>query len=78
MDKSVEVTKSELQIGFQTLITRFGGIIGVSKNLLWIVIFGFTSIGFLCNKIAKKTNPEILEKNKDDIPNCQEEQTTLT
>lgn len=44
-EKVVESTKTELQIGFKTLITRFGGIIGVSKNLLWITIFAVTSIG---------------------------------
>lgn len=66
IDKEVEITKSELQIGFRTLITRFGGIIGVSKNLLWIVIFGITSIGFLINKMSKKTDPEVEEKNEKD------------
>ena len=61
-DRVVKTTKSELQIGFKTLITRFGGIIGVCKNLLWIVIFGFSSFAFLFNKMSKKTNPETQEK----------------
>ena len=56
-DKEVEITETELQIGSKTLITRFGGIIGVSKNLLWIVIFGFSAIGFISNKMLRKTNP---------------------
>ena len=57
-DKEVEITRTELQIGSKTLITRFGGIIGVSKNLLWIVIFGFSSVGFIFSKISNRTNPE--------------------
>ena len=63
-DKEVEITKTELQINSKTLITRFGGIIGVSKNLLWIVIFGFSAIGFISNKMSKKTNPEVGEALK--------------
>ena len=35
----VENTVSEYQIGPKTLATRVGGIIGVGKNLLWILIF---------------------------------------
>ena len=50
-EKVVESTKTELQIGFKTLITRFGGIIGVSKNLLWITIFVVTSIGMVISYI---------------------------
>ena len=41
----VENTISESQIGPKTLATRVGGIIGVGKNLLWILIFGLTSLG---------------------------------
>ena len=42
----VENTISEYQIGPKTLATRVGGIIGVGKNLLWILIFrnGFIKI----------------------------------
>ena len=53
-DRKVEKTISELQIGTQTLITRFGGIIGVGKNLLWVIILIFTSVEFCASK-AKKT-----------------------
>ena len=64
-DRVVKTTKSELQIGFKTLITRFGGIIGVCKNLLWIVIFGFSSFIYLFNKVSQKTNPESQEKYEE-------------
>ena len=52
-EKVVESTKTELQIGFKTLITRFGGIIGVSKNLLWITIFVVTSIGMMTSLLKQ-------------------------
>ena len=62
--RDVKVTKSEFQIGFKTLITRFGGIIGISKNLLWIVILVFSSFGFLCHRASKKANSEIQEEQE--------------
>ena len=55
--KVVEKTVSELQINTRTLITRFGGIIGVGKNLLWIIILGISGIGF-CSKKVCRTNRE--------------------
>ena len=55
--KVVEKTVSELQINTRTLITRFGGIIGVGKNLLWIIILGISGIGF-CSKKVCRTNKE--------------------
>ena len=45
LDQTVDVTVSKLQIGLKTLATRFGGIIGVGKELLWVIIFSFTSLG---------------------------------
>ena len=35
----IEETISTLQIGTKTLATRVGGIIGVGKNLFWVLIF---------------------------------------
>ena len=35
---------SSWQIGPETLLTRLGGIIGVGKNLVWIIIFLFTTL----------------------------------
>ena len=49
------------------MITRFGGIIGVSKDLMWIVIFGFSSVGFIFSKMSKRTNPESEEGWKHGI-----------
>ena len=43
-DKVVEQTLTGWQISPVTLLTRFGGIIGVGKNLLWIIIFFCSSI----------------------------------
>ena len=53
-DRVVEKTLTELQINSRTLITRFGGIIGVGKNLMWIIILGFSYVGFFANKAKKK------------------------
>ena len=50
-DQTVEVTVSKLQIGLKTLATRCGGIIGVGKELLWVIIFSFTSLGSLCSNL---------------------------
>ena len=44
-DQTVDVTVSKLQIGLKTLATRCGGIIGVGKELLWVIIFSLTSLG---------------------------------
>ena len=52
-DNVVEKTISELQIGGRTLVTRFGGIIGVGKNLLWVVIFAISAVGFCSSKTKK-------------------------
>ena len=38
IDREVEVTQAHLTIPPLTLITRIGGIIGVGKELLWILI----------------------------------------
>ena len=37
-DDTVETTRSRMVINPETLITRIGGIIGVGKELLWIVL----------------------------------------
>ena len=59
-DNVIEKTVSELKIGPKTLLTRIGGIIGVGKNLLWLLVFLFTSIGsgmtLLGNKCGRKTS----------------------
>ena len=44
LDTEVLQTVSSLQIGVKTLATRVGGIVGVGKELLWILIFCFTTV----------------------------------
>ena len=57
-DNLVEKTISELQIGPRTLVTRFGGIIGVGKNLMWVIIFAISGLGF-CSSKAKRDKGNI-------------------
>ena len=52
-DKHVHQTQTKLQIGLNTFLTRVGGIIGVGKNLLWILIFSLSSLGLLVNFLRK-------------------------
>ena len=42
LDEQVEGTSSSFQIGPKTLAVRIGGIIGVGKELLWIVTLSFS------------------------------------
>ena len=55
-EKYVAVTKSTLKIDGMTLISKFGGFIGISKNLMWVLIMLISSLGviftnlkFLCS-----------------------------
>ena len=48
-DTVVEKTVSDWQITPVTLLTRLGGIIGVGKNLLWIMIFFSSSVTLAIN-----------------------------
>ena len=55
-DQNVEITVSKLQIGLKTLGTRFGGIIGVGKELLWVLILTLTSLGSIigaCRNVCR-------------------------
>ena len=52
-DKYVHQTQTKLQIGLNTFLTRVGGIIGVGKNLLWILIFSLSSLGLLIKFLIK-------------------------
>ena len=47
LDTEVLQTVSKLQIGAKTLVTRIGGIIGVGKELMWILIFCLTTVSSL-------------------------------
>ena len=55
-DLEVEQTVTKLQIDYITFLTRVGGIIGVGKNLAWILIFAFSSLGGACNFLKKYLN----------------------
>ena len=50
-EKVVEITKSEYQIGTQTLISRIGGFIVISKNFLWLIILSISTFGLLMSKL---------------------------
>ena len=43
-ENTVEEKRTQYQITFITLLTRFGGVVGVWKNLLWVIIFTMTSL----------------------------------
>ena len=51
----VEVTTSELQVGTKTLLTRVGGVIGVRKEFLWIILCGFSGIKVLATILKTKS-----------------------
>ena len=62
---------SELQIGGKTLVTRFGGMIGVGKNLLWVVVFAISAVGFCSSKTKKDNkfpeNSQVKQHKSDDV-----------
>ena len=50
----VEVTTSKLQVGTKTLLTRVGGVIGVGKEFLWIILCGLSGIKVLTTILRTK------------------------
>ena len=68
-ENKIEKRISELQIGPKTLLTRIGGIIGVGKNLLWLLVFFFTSVGSLLTLGRKKCNKEFASSTASTINN---------
>ena len=44
-------------------MTIFGGIIGVEKNLLWVVIFAISAVGFCSTKTKKDIKTSMREKD---------------
>ena len=48
-------------------MARFGGIIGVGKNLLWIIILAFSAFGFCSSKIKKDNKEDAEEENLQNI-----------
>lgn len=68
-ENKIEKRISELQIGPKTLLTRIGGIIGVGKNLLWLLVFVFTSVGSLLTLWRKTCNKEMSVPSTDSTVN---------
>ena len=66
-EDTVDKTISEFQIGPTTLVARFGGIIGVGKNLLWIIILAFSVFGFCSSKIKKDNKEDAEAENLQNI-----------
>ena len=50
-EKYVAVTKSTLKIDGMTLISKFGGFIGISKNLMWVLIMLISSLGVIFSNL---------------------------
>ena len=51
-DRLVSVTKTGLSVNEMTLLTRVGGIVGVGKELLWIILFSITYCITMYNYVA--------------------------
>ena len=50
-EKTVDVTRTEFIIGFITIMSEIGGFIGISKNLLWVIILVLSTIGIFMSNI---------------------------
>ena len=53
-DNVIEKTISDWQVNPVTLLTRIGGIIGVGKELLWVMIITGSSITLVVNYLKNK------------------------
>ena len=62
-DKIIDDTIFEYKIDSFTLLTRFGGIIGLTKNLLWIVLLVMTIAGFFVSSPSGKRNSKPKKRN---------------
>ena len=54
-DDEVEVETSELQISPKTFLTRIGGIIGVGKEFLWIILCAFSVVKLFAKILEAKS-----------------------
>ena len=52
-DENVSKTVSGLQVTALSLLSRFGGIVGLGKNLLWIVVLLISSVGFFRDSLKQ-------------------------
>ena len=50
-EEDIEVNQIKLSVTTVTLITRIGGIIGVGKEFLWVIIFCITTMLGVFSKI---------------------------
>ena len=57
-DKIIDDTIYEYKIDLLTLLTRFGGIIGLTRNLLWIVLLFITIAGYFYSSKSGKVKEE--------------------
>ena len=53
INQILERKVTSLQVDVMTLITRVGGVIGVGKNLLWVVILLITSSVSILSLVGK-------------------------
>ena len=52
-EPELESKVTRFRVDFKTFITRIGGIVGVWKNLFWIIIFFFASVAKLISIVAR-------------------------
>ena len=52
-DKDVEITKSSWTIDVKSLLSSVGGTIGLSKELLWLLILTISSVGVIKSHLKK-------------------------
>ena len=60
-DRKVEKTISEFQRSPKTMLTRFGGLIGLGKNMLWVIIISVSGVGFFTNNMCALTRTNGVE-----------------
>ena len=63
-DKIIDDTVTEFKIDSVTLLTRFGGIIGLTKNLLWIVLLFMTIASYFVSSPSGKVNSKLTKRNR--------------
>ena len=52
-EEEVESKVTKFRIDPKTFITRVGGVVGVWKNLLWVLIFCFVSLNKVISILTK-------------------------
>ena len=63
-EDTVETTKMNIVITSTTLLTRIGGIIGVGKELLWVIVFvcgALKAILWFCSSVCVNCYPQVPE-----------------